>query len=183
MNFETGGILASYVGAILGFIALLAYVIFLPTTQRNFVYLIVIATLGVPFVVVLANGAGKLGQGLAGCFLLVLVALTYRVGTQQKPTGASHSDIVSLHDKRPDAHRWLLEAIATSSGPLRIDALGIKLDTLYRLFKANHNRTALPPGISCSTRVIVQEAGSVGASQRAMLEQHAKATHDAEQYN
>ena len=73
MNFETGGILASYIGAIMGFIALLAYVIFLPTTQRNVVYLIVIAMLGVPFVVVLANSPGKLGQGLAGCFLLVQV--------------------------------------------------------------------------------------------------------------
>lgn len=95
----------------------------------------------------------------------------------------THPDILAVHVKRPDAAGWLTKAIETSIGHIQLDAIGVKLDSVYRMFKANEYRTNLPAGRSCTARLMIQKAGSIGAVQRARLERDDKVTADAEQYN
>lgn len=117
---------------------------------------------------------------LAGTGTALLLVVVWRYWNRTKTPFPSR-DLKGLYVKRPDAHAWLVQKLMQTDGPKNIDAMGVKVDVLYRILK--NSVESGPPPHNFTIRVLALAPQSLGAKQREALEGHEKVTGDADQYS
>jgi len=107
---------------------------------------------------------------VAAALLITLGFGTWYLLTKIKYPPELPGDILEIHQTRLFTDNWLKERFADESGAISIDAIGVKLETVYKSVCILEDTVRLLEGRQVSLRILMLKDGSVGVDARALLE-------------
>lgn len=163
--------------------ALVITVVVIPRRKRSLALVLTSVFIGTPVVIFVLPENPVVSMFTIAVFAIALVITSFFYGRTFRASQTPLQDMVGMSDHRPDAHVWLQQSLEAIKPPIEVDAMGVKLDALYKVVKGVGPGSQLPQGVNCKLRVMVLGRGTFGAHMRSTIEQHSKVMGDAELYN
>lgn len=113
---------------------------------------------------------GWLEYVVAAALLITLGFGTWYLLTRIKYPPELPGDIREIQQTRLFTDDWLKERFEDGSGAISIDAIGVKLETVYKAVCLLEDTVRLLEGRQVSLRILILKAGSAGVDTRALLE-------------
>lgn len=113
---------------------------------------------------------GWLEYVVAAALLLTLCLGTWYLLTKIKYPPELPSDIREIAPKRPLGEDWLKERFKAEPGAIHIDAMGVKLETVYKAVSILEDTVDLLEGRHVSLQILILKADSAGVKTRARME-------------